>query len=314
LQAGFLPGGSDSSIRQESVFTAHDVIAQAYSDITMATTASTTAATAGSVLYDAGKNIDVATITASSGVVTLKVGVAGEITDTGSDTEINITANALNIIGHGVVNTSAKPNEATLAAMRSQAIETEVDRAFVASYSNADAKMDYQVGQNVTGVLRENNGWSVQFVNNAFFVPVKSFVSSDAASLSVQNSGAATKSVATWQYTRDLNFQLLEYLAAKSETVRSQYATTAIGSIVPADLALYKQSARFADVVLTRSYPVTVASAVELFNRAGLDSDMLEIDSSSIIPTFGTAVFDKMVANDVHESPQFEYWIENLMF
>ena len=142
--------------------------------ITMATTASTTTATAGSVLYNAGRNISAATITAAHGVVTLKVGSDGKITDSSSDANINITATALNIIGHGVVNTTAIPDEQTIAAMRSQAIETKVDRIFISNYSATASKMDYLIGPNVTGILRETNGWSLQFVNEGFFVPTKS--------------------------------------------------------------------------------------------------------------------------------------------
>jgi len=307
-------GGTNSNINQNATINAHDVIVAADSTILMAATASTTTTTGGSVLYDAGKNIAVASISAASGVVTLKVGVAGEITDSGNDAQVNITANALNVIGHGVVNTSAKPDETTLAAMRSQAIETKVDRVFVASYSNTAAKLDYQIGQNVTGVLRENNGWSLQFVNDGFFVPTKTLVASSSSPSSV----ISATNVDSWQYTRDLNFQLLEYLAAKSEVVRTQSQTVSVptsGKIVPTDLVLFKQTARIADVELKRTSPsIETGVRVDLFGHNELNADVLGIDGSGIIPTFGTAAYDQILTKGTHEPLMFEYWIENMMF
>ena len=302
-------GGDSSNINQNSNFTAHDITAAAGSNIIMAATALTTTSTGGSVLYDAGKNITAATITAASGVVTLKVGASGEISDSNNDAQVNITANALNIIGHGVVNTSAKPDDQTIAAMRSQAIETKVDRAFVASYSDAAAKLDYQIGQSVTGVLRENNGWAVQFVNDGFFVPVKSLVPSTSAT----SAGASAKNVDTWQYTRELNFQLLEYLAAKSDVVRT--SSHAVSKSVSSDLALFKQTGRVAGVELKTTYPVIdTGVSVDLRNQDEFNIDVLGINSDGIIPTFGTAAFDQMVVKGGYEPLQFEYWIENMMF
>ena len=295
---------ASGSITQDANITAHNVTASAGSNITMGLTAATTTPTGGSVFYEAGGNIAVATISAASGVVTLKVATTGGISDSNNDAQVNITANALNIIGHGVVNTSAKPDDQTIAALRSQAIETKVDRAYVASYSAA-AKLDYQIGQNVTGVLRENNGWAVQFVNNGFFVPVKAFVPS------ATSAGTSVKSVDSWQYTRDLNFQLLEYLAAKSDVVRT---STSVGKSV-SDLVLFKQTARPADVELKRTYPVLDSGMnVDVRTSDQFNIDVLGIDSSGIIPTFGTAAFDQMVVKGGYEPLQFEYWIENMMF
>ena len=119
------------------------------------------------------------------------------------------------------------------------------------------------------------------------------------------------KSVDSWQYTRDLNFQLLEYLAAKSDVVRT---STSVGKSV-SDLVLFKQTARPADVELKRTYPVLDSGMnVDVRTSDQFNIDVLGIDSSGIIPTFGTAAFDQMVVKGGYEPLQFEYWIENMMF
>ncbi|MFA7060081.1 MAG: hypothetical protein WC156_04610, partial [Pedobacter sp.] len=305
--------GASSNINQNTAFTAHDVTIEAGNNIKMSATATTATATGGSVFYGAGTNIEAATIIATNGVVTLKVGATGEIIDTGNDAAINITATALNIIGHGIINTSAKPDDQVIAEMRTQAIETKVDRVFVASYSATAAKMDYQIGQNVTGILRENDGWSLQLVNEGFIVPTKTAIPSVAQSSAVTPT-AATKNVENWQYTKDLDFQLLEYLSAKSDTVRSQSQVTPSSTlrIVPVDLSLFKQTASNADT--SKSTYSVIDTSVSQYNSAELNSDVLGIDGSGIIPTFGTAAFDQMIVKNTHEPLMFEYWIEDMMF
>ncbi|MBV5341891.1 MAG: S-layer family protein, partial [Deltaproteobacteria bacterium] len=305
-------GGSGTNINQNATITAHDITAEAVNNINMSTTATTTTASGGSVYYGAGTNISAATITAASGVITLNVGTTGQITDAGNDATINITANALNIIGHGVANTSAKPDDQTIVAMRSQAIETKVDRVFVASYSAAAAKLDYQIGQNISGILRENDGWSLQLVNQGFMVSTKTFSSSIAAPSFVLTTATA-KSVDTWQYTRDLDFQLLEHLSAKSEAVRSQ--PQSLTRIVPVDLSLFKQTGRVAGIESHTTYLGIAANAsADLYNNTTLNGDVLAIGGSGIIPTFGTAAYDQMVVKSTHEPLMFEYWIEEMMF
>ena len=116
-----------------------------------------------------------------------------------------------------------------------------------------------------------------------------------------------------WQYTRDLNFQLLEYLSAKSDIVRNQsQAPSSTVRIVPVDLSLFKQTARIADSSKS-TYSVIDTSAGQ-YNSAELNSDVLGIDGSGIIPTFGSAAFDQMIVKNTHEPLMFEYWIEDMMF
>ena len=302
---------------QNGSITGHDVLATAVGNVLMSSSAVTTSSRFGSVYYGAGNNIAAGTITADKGVVTLKAGASGEITDSSNGTLSghNVTASALNMIGQGAMNRSAKPGDQTVATLSKGALKTDVDTLYTGSYSTA-SKSDYRIGSVVTGILRSDSGWSVQVVNDGFVIPNSQFVNSFAAQSSL--AGGST-TVSNWQYVRDFNYQLLENVAVQSEVVRTQQSAPAPAKLVARQAGttpiVHKQTS-----LVVSSSKVTasvVNSAVRSGDEAGrieLGADLLQLDGARLIPTFGTATYDQMVVNGTQNPLQFEYWIENMMF
>ena len=302
-QGGVLFLNAPAAIRQASAVSAQAVMISAGGDIIMNAGATTTTVAGGEVLYDAGAGIAVATINATGGKVTLKAAPTGAITDSDGDNKVNVTAQALNLIGYGVRNKLATIDDRALAQMKQEAIETKAEKISVATYSNAPAIMDVQTGENANGILRENGDWSLQFVNEGFFQPSASYIA-----LTSIAKPAGISNVASWEYNRVLDYQLLNHLAAKSELVRS--LTPASVSVQQLNLNhLYNNNA-------VGAWSETPGPDGGALLEAGGDPfklDPLALQDSDMIPAFGAAAWEKSIIHDAAGTLPFEYWIEDMV-
>jgi len=293
---------ASSDITQNSSINGHAVTLRAQGDIAM-TASTTTTSVNGSVLYDAGGNLSVSTIHAAGGNVTLKAGDNGEITDTFGDNARNVTASGLNMIGHGAISSAVAADAATMTSLRQKAIETKADRIFVASASRTQGMMDVQIGQEAIGILRDNKGWSVQFVNEGLFVPSMNYIALDGISIPAYDNTARG-----WKFVRDIDYQLLNHLAEMSDTLHNPFEP------LQANIQSMALGASQGMGSYTSSPVSRLSSAQEAESADPFMLDPLSIDEYSMMPSFGISQWDNGPNQKAEGEPLFEYWIEDIVF
>jgi hypothetical protein len=282
---------ASGNITQNSSINADTVVVAAMGNIAMSATATTGADNA--VLYSAEENLSVGTIT--GGNVTLKTG-QGEITDSLKDNDVNVTADVVNIIGHGPISRVVTADELTMTTFKQNAIETKADRIFVAGNATTAGIMDVQTGQEATGILRDSKGWSVQFVNKGLFTPVMTYEAPNGIIPPVYGNPAQG-----WIFTKEVDYQFLNRLSGSSDTLRNTILTgqnvqnqglqnvyTGINNYIPLNEGSY-------DTL----NPFTV--------------DPLSVNDYTMMPSFRTLNWDKIAQHNAEYELPFEYWIEDIV-
>ncbi|MCJ8345782.1 hypothetical protein MJH12_09595, partial [bacterium] len=188
------------------------------SSITMATNAQTTVNNK-TISYEANGNIGLATLNAGTGHVDLKTSHIGEILDVHNDGNTNVTASTMNMIGHGAFGRGVNSSDASIAELKSKAIETNVSRVFLANSSTEDASVDVLIGKDTLATLIEKDAYSLQFVNKGLFLNSGTQLQS-ANTVDTSSNDA----VSEYKFTKQLDYQLLNYLAKKSDQLVPQVA------------------------------------------------------------------------------------------
>ncbi|MCJ8347162.1 hypothetical protein MJH12_16600, partial [bacterium] len=187
------------------------------SSITMATNAQTTV-NDKTISYEANGNIGLATLNAGSGHVDLRTSHIGEILDVHNDGNTNVTASTMNMIGHGAFGRGAETSDASIAALKNKAIETNVNKVYMANSNTEDANVDVLIGKDTLATLIEKDAYSLQFVNKGLFLNSDTQIASN----NMIEIGASD-SVSEYKFTKQIDYQLLDYLAKKSDQLTIKY-------------------------------------------------------------------------------------------
>jgi hypothetical protein len=154
-------------------------------------------------------------------------------------------------------------------------------------------------------MLQETGNWAVQFVSQGFFIP----------SLTYQQINNIAKpvivhSLDAWEFKREINYQLLNHLASKSDVLRG---TIKPSSVKAESLRLESLYGDLSDAAGARLISMPLETAIADSSRSVMvDSfklDLLSLNDPGAMPEFGRTSWDRDVADDT-----FEYWIEDIVF
>ncbi|MCK9275891.1 MAG: hypothetical protein M0P57_12465, partial [Syntrophales bacterium] len=288
---------------QNDLLSALTVSVKAGNDIVMTSTAATMSQN-GAVMYEAGNDLIVAIIDATGGGVTLKAGMSGEILDATEDSSVNVSADVLNFIGRGIQNRVAEADGLIMAQMKEKAIETNAADIYVASNDIKPTKLDIQIGEKATAILRDAEGWSIQFVNEGIFIP--SFTYNTLNGITAPSS---IYGLTDWAYAREINYQLLDHLAADTEMVRRLTPSEVQEMILFADAGQLYGRESYSESGVQFLSVLAETDDEEEKDDDPFKLDVLAVGDPSMIPNFEVAAWDADVCGN-----DFEYWIEDVVF
>ncbi|MCJ8346765.1 hypothetical protein MJH12_14585, partial [bacterium] len=268
-----------------------------------------------SISYIADGNIELSQLDTQSGHVDLKTNTASEILDVNNNHETNVTANSLNMMGHGAFGRGINIDDAGFTELKKKAIETNVSKVFIANSNTEDAIAEVLIGKETALTMIETNDYSLQLVNKGLFLNSKTILASD---YSVETSGF--DAVEEFKFTKQVDYQLLDFLAKNSDDLVNQVQALKLKAqspSTPVEATGYLSSIAFRNTnsLQESEFDQSLNSMDQVLN---LDSEIIEVDflsleDNNIIPGFGLNYIDDSILEDEEdESFMFEYWIEDI--
>jgi len=261
---------------------------------------------AGSFVVEDIDSLEIGTINAANAEVTIIVAGSGNFSDADYDHSLNITANHLRLVGHGI----SSEDDFIL----EQAIETKAKTVSLGSYVTKDGKFELIVQNVVYGKLIENKDTWTQFVNLGVFVPITT-------DISPYSDTAYDVGDVNLVYT---DYELLRYLMQRTYymVTKQSLASTLDGSlsfslpmiesndILRISSSLYDTFISLGADELISGYTENEEDEEETFINTYVSEKSLNPLAS--MPEFGGLTFDQSIIQENNTMVPFEYWIENI--